>query len=151
MRALLLIAAVVLVAGSASQPPQQQQGQPEAQQDPTGCGAACYHYLNCKGIQDGNMHAQCVGESQARGVDPSQTYAFTQMDCATAIYTVESQMQQGGEGGQPQQQGGQCNADCHGCVWDGSTCYYHAASGAGVVSECDACCCAPGGPAKRWD
>lgn len=156
MRLIVLVAAALLVAGSATQQQQQpQQGAPpEAQQDSSGCGTACAHYLNCKGIQDANLYGQCTAECQmqmANGqITPQQAAMYAQLDCVTAISVIEEQ-QGGGQGGQPQEQGGTCNADCHGCVWDGSTCYYHAASGAGVVSECAACCCAPGGPAKRWD
>lgn len=41
-----------------------------------------------------------------------------------------------------------CTADCRGCVGDGTSCY--AAAGGANGIPCDACCCAPGGPAPTW-
>lgn len=41
-----------------------------------------------------------------------------------------------------------CAADCTGCVGDDSSCYMAAGGANGI--PCDACCCAPGGPAPTW-
>jgi hypothetical protein len=44
--------------------------------------------------------------------------------------------------------GNGCTADCRGCVGDGTSCY--AAAGGANGIPCEACCCAPGGPAPTW-
>lgn len=156
LRLLVLAAAMLLCAASAVQ--QQPAQQPAAGgggqtmggggSDPTGCTDACLHYLQCKGSQDQAVFGQCVSDCRQMGANPADLFAYAQTDCATAIQIVEG----GGGGGMQGGQQGACTADCTGCVWDGTSCYYHAtAVGAGSVSYCDACCCAPGGPAQRWD
>jgi hypothetical protein len=117
--------------------------------DPSGCGAGCDHYLGCKGITDQATWAQCNDECVAANMDPAVIADYTQTDCATAIQLVEGEggMQQGGEA----PANGACTADCHGCVWDGTECYYNASAAMGATQACEACCCAEGGPAPRWD
>src|SRR5688572_1902956 len=138
LRLLVLTGALAASTGSAIKQ-QQPQPAPEPQGGAT-CETACWHYLECKGLA-GNPAAehQCATECNARGVTQAELDQYVMLDCPTAIQVVEG----GGETGAPatgDPGAGACNADCHGCVWDGSTCYYHAASGAGVVTECSACC-----------
>ena len=160
-RLLVMGAAVALGAASAVQQQQQQQGQPPggaAQPGAPGggesaCAPACDHYFMCAGLAaDEQQRSECIYSCEQQQFDPQQLAVYPTLDCATALEVVHGNgggFGGGGAGGEAP--AGACNADCHGCVWDGSTCYYHAASGAGIVSECAACCCAEGGPAKRWD
>ncbi len=131
----------------------QQQAQPEQASsdgsDPTGCGAACAHYLECKGIDDEQQWTMCTNECQSSTeLDPAVVAQYPSLDCATAIELVESNQGGAAESGN---QGGACNADCTSCVWDGSSCYSNSMAAMGTVIECEACCCAEGGPAPRWD
>src|SRR5688572_27641437 len=136
IRAALLTAALAACVAQ-SQP--SGAGPPPAQGGGATCETACQHYTQCKG--DPSLYQECIPECQARQPTPAELDQFVTLDCASAIQTAEG----GGGDGQGQQPAGQCNADCQGCVWDGSTCYSaHAAAGAGTVIECEACCCAKG-------
>ena len=115
------------------------------------CNAACQHYLGCKGINTADAYDQCLYDCAQENPSAEEVNAFVQLDCYTAIQAIE----EGGDEGWEEDTGvdtqGACN-DCQGCMWDGETCYSgHAAAGAGTTIECDACCCAEGGPAQRWD
>jgi hypothetical protein len=147
IRSLVLLGAFALAAASVQQAQPQPSGPPAAG---GGCQDACAHYLQCRGVADGNLLASCTQECQQGNPDPNTLVQYTQLDCATAIQLVEGSGGPGGgqPGGAP---AGGCNADCTGCVWDGSSCYQRAMAAMGSVIECAACCCAPGGPAPRWD
>ncbi len=147
----LLMSAVVAACVVQQQPqPQPAGGTGGTDTYASDCGAACEHYLACKGIDDQAQWSQCTNECQSSTeLDPAVVAEYPQYDCATAIQLVE-----GGGGGEVEggtEGSGTCNADCTSCVWDGSSCYSNSMAAMGTVIECEACCCAPGGPAPRWD
>jgi hypothetical protein len=120
-------------------------------QDPSGCDLACNHYLECKGIHDDNLYAQCIAGCQNEA--PNQRDAmvqYSQMDCPTAVQIVDSQGGMGAAGGQQgaAQAGPQPgDKECEGCKrWDDQCAYVvETAVGSGpysgAVSDCPQSCC----------
>jgi len=100
-----VVALAAALALPSCMPPQQADSSPKtASGGEGGCGAACEHYLSCKGINDENQLAACTTECESRNLDPVQVAQYPELDCATAIQVVE------GQGGTPA--GGACTADC---------------------------------------
>ncbi len=104
--------------------------------------------LQCFGQDDQSSRESCNAECARRGATTDQLAQVQGATCEQIAQYFQGQQQgqvdwgaaSGGTGGT----GGAC-PDCAGCVWDGSSCYH------GTGLACDSCCCAPGGPAPRWD
>jgi hypothetical protein len=104
--------------------------------------------LQCFGQDTASSRASCNNECAQRQATTEQLAQVQGATCEQIAQYFQGQQQQGpynfgAAGGAGA--GGGCTADCTGCVWDGSSCYH------GTGLACDACCCAPGGPAPRWD
>lgn len=111
------------------------------------CDSACAHLLGCFEQDDAASRTNCNAECVQRQTTPDQLAQIQGATCEQlAQYFGAGQQGQvdfGAAAGAAS--GGGCSADCTGCVWDGSSCYH------GTGLACDSCCCAPGGPAARWD
>jgi hypothetical protein len=147
----ILAVAVALSVASAAPDQQQQQGgyQQGAYGDPTGCGPACAHYYQCKGMPDPNLIAQCQGSCQQQNPDPGLLAQYTQTDCYTAVSMVEQQGGMGGGGYQGGQQAGPGpgSKECEGCKRWGEQCAWASESNwgsgpySGAVQDCPQSCC----------
>ncbi len=95
------------------------------------CDSACAYYLRCKGADASNQGA-CVQACQGQGYSSEQLAQFQQLDCATAVQTIEAPAQQ--------QQQPKKSADCTNCYHDGTSCIWLSPS-TGLHSACDPSCC----------
>ena len=126
---------------------------PVAAAYPPTCAGACEKTLKCMGAFNAAEQAACIADCSKHTANPQKLAQLNAMDCVTLLSTLKGGGGGGASGGgAAPKPATACNADCYGCVWDGSQCYYLNGSmiGAGTVT-CAACCCAKGGPAKRWE
>jgi hypothetical protein len=106
------------------------------------CARVCTKTLACVGAAPDQLEP-CITSCAASGPIKDKVEALVASDCDAIIANLRGQ---GGAATPPSGNG--CTADCRGCVGDGTSCF--AAAGGTNGIPCDACCCAPGGPAPTW-
>lgn len=99
------------------------------------CESACVYYLGCKGTDTADNRQLCNQQCAQQGYTAEQLAGFQQLDCATAVCTIENTCQGGSSSGSSGQ-----SKDCFGCQHDGTSCIY-VAPGGGASSACDPSCC----------
>ena len=124
---------------------------------PATCAGTCEKTLRCMNAWSDTEQAACVAECSQHATNSAKLAELNAKDCNSLLSTLKgggaannnAKPSTSSGGAAPQQA---CKADCYGCVWDGTSCYYLNGSmiGSGTV-YCAACCCAKGGPAKRWE
>lgn len=129
----------------ANAPPPPNGGAPTYPGGGASCDSVCAHILQCFGTDNANSRMTCNQDCFQRQATTEQLAQVQGATCEQIAQYFQGQQNGQVDFGAAGNNGGGCTADCTGCVWDGSSCYH------GTGLACDSCCCAPGGPAPRWD